>query len=403
MIFEGEDIRAERVAELAQFGTFLGGLKFVCLKEPVVDDKKNILVAAGRSLREGILNALYEREKGSPFNLTIEKNQQLKDAVQGKVIREIEDRISLSNFSFPAYMIHTREVDVPRLVRGSLNNTAIFNYLCSLMYNNRPILGHLIEVALTSVGLLADSMIPGMKSTDFLHVFMAGLMHDAHIVDLQDWFHKENFEGDTDNGHDGASASKISQWQIPEHLPDMIRDHNRLRKIYAHTTRSAKERWYTDVSELCGAIINMVEYFTFLRRKLTTDRDDSEEKKDEFGEILYQMSYQTEQGFFPKPLIVSFERHFQKYEKFFRYGENIAAIEAKCKFKHHAMAYPKPRSTQVLCKDHTQECPFRLSSNPINIINTENKVGSRFKTQLAPGWYDKCQLTDDLPTPPFTI
>lgn len=402
MIFKADLIKAERVSELTQFGEFLGGLRYVYLKDPILDSKGNVLVAASRPLSEKILNALYDREPGASFNLQIEITELIQKTIQSKLIKEIQDRISLASFSFPAYLVHTREVDIPRLVRSTLTNPAMFAYITEILYNHRPILGHLIEVALSSVGILADSLIPGIRSVDYLHIFMAGFLHDAEIVKSQDWFLKESFESENFERHDEKSAGIVAELSVPESIPDIIRFHNRLRKDYDHTSYSVQEKWYSDITELLAAILNIVEYFTFLRQQFLGSANASD-KKDEFSEILYQLSYQTENGFFPKPLMLSFERHFNKYEKFFRYGQSISALEQKCKFKENALAYPKPRSTQVLCKDHTVDCPWQLLANPLNIVHNENTVGSRFLSPLSPGWYSKCKLNEELPNPPFKI
>ena len=76
-------------------------------------------------------------------------------------------------------------------------------------------------------------------------------------------------------------------------------------------------------------------------------------------------------------------------------NNKIAQIENQCLHPPSAWAYPKPKASQVLCKNNHHTCPHYVSGWNISVISTQEAIGY-IGTNLRPGSYPKCRLEKDL-------
>lgn len=403
MTFTDNDFQATRVPQLIAFGNFLGRIEHLTLRDEVKDENDNILIQAKRPLRLNMLNSLMEKRPNEHFEFVIEKSDNLKSIIANKIVNQINNKMSLKDFSFSGYLLNHHNVDVGRVVRGALNNDFFYIYLTSVMFNEKRILNHLFEVALGCVGIMAALDIKDLGYKQFIRIFQAGILHDYSIDSNHDYEGCESF--DEPDSHDERSADELMKKEIPAEIAQIIRTHNRFHTKYSHIEEGAKDGWYTDFDDLSAAILNLMEYHTYVKHvvRRNVEQSESKENEDETAQIIYRLGLDTEKGHFARPLVRIFRRYYNDYNKVFQYGQTIGKIEAACLFEKYALAYPKPRATQVLCKSRMIDCKLRQSTNQINVLQSGASAGGKFGSPLDAGWYDKCQLSKKLPEPPSQL
>ncbi len=399
--FGDDRITIDTILDLVRFGAAMGGLANISLEQAIQDEKKNILIAAKRPLRENLLAALEEREQAGKFMFLIENSALLRSQVGKNISLEIQKKLTLSDFSFPAWLLNKTKVDIYQVLRASLNNDFFFITVVRIILESSTIFPHLLETALLATGLYAEVLGERAAPAGLNTIFMAAFLHDYSLISLANWSEKDIFPSD---GHDIESAALLSGKKLPEGVSRIIRDSNKLNERYRDMEKGANDRnWFADTEELGAAILNITEYFLYCKRTGKVAEISESAADNEMAEIMYHLGLQTQHGAFPFPLLKVFQRHYEKYRRFFEYGQKIATIEQSCKFEKYALAYPKPRATQVLCRDHHLDCVWRQHSNRITVVQSVNKVVTRYGIILTPGEYDKCRLSDELPDPPFEV
>ncbi len=402
MLYEDGLLVAESIADLVAFADKMGGLEKLAFKEPILDDKKKVLVQSGRALSPSVVNQLGAREKQLQLSLVLANTGELRTIVGQRLGNEIQKRLS-SEASLTTSLLKQKNFDIFTVMRAALSNDSFFTIVCRMLNEEPAIFGHLIDVAMLAVGLYAEARLGQAQQGELSAIFQAGMLHDYELLTSSLWQDRDSFPAEDE--HDRRSYALLAPKNLPQGVAEMIKTSNQLEAKFTHT-KDAKinDRWYNNTVELGGAVINLCEFFfTALREYNTKDTGHENEGKSEMQEILYLLAYQASMGFFPRPLVFIFERHFEKYAKIFAYADTIAKLEKSCKYQILALAYPKPRSVQVICRDQNPPCPLRISTSPLNIIQNLNKSVTRTGKVLKPGWYFKCKLSDELPYPPFDL
>ena len=394
MEFVNKTFYTDKVSELNSFGSFLGNLQYLSLDAELKDKKGNILVQPKRPLTAQIVKALSSREDDNEFKFYLDNSKSFNEALVARIVKEINQHISLADFSYASFLLDKQRINTSRVATLALGNDFFKGFITMLLYEHKPIANHLFEVALTSVGLMANLKPNTFSNGELAKIFIAGILHDYSISQTVMWEEKDIFSSENPNQHDVESASQVSNQKIDEDIPEIIKYNNHLRNNYQGVAKGGS--WFNDPVELMSVIINIVEYYTYVRRDVMKRGG----VEDPMSVVMYEISLEAEKGFFPKPLIGLFEGYFSKYAEFFKYGEGIGAVENKCPHGPYALAYPKPKSTQVLCKNSEVPCPHRYSGKQLNVVRSENDMTGRYGEHLYPGWYDKCDFSEQLPAPP---
>lgn len=111
--------------------------------------------------------------------------------------------------------------------------------------------------------------------------------------------------------------------------------------------------------------------------------------------LLVMFCYNVEKGIFDKGISNPMIDRFREYEKIVARTRKIAELENRCIHLPSAWAYPKPKATQILCKNKVLECPNYVSGWDINVVTAQEAVGY-VGTALKPGAYPKCKLEKEL-------
>lgn len=396
MMFSDGHFQTTSIADLTRFARFLERYDTISLKNEIKSRNGQILVMAERPLTENFIKSLLTRNDIQEDTFIFVNTENFKASIINKIIKEFEKRLDMSDYSFASFLLKQQEFDIRRVVRGSFSNSFFFGFLTTIIMEKKAITDHLIEVALTSIGLLLNSKIEQLKYSDLIKLFQAAILHDFTITDKISWEKEDTFE--TKVEHDRESAMAVSDKELSPDIPEIILSNNKLQPFYREAT---DVKWYKNLTEIMSVTLNLVEYYTYLKRNSDNTKPASGEKRDEMSMVLYQLSLITEKGYFPSILLSHFEKFFNKYEHFFQYGKAIGKVEAMCIFEKYAYAYPKPKSTQLLCKNSSFPCEHRFYSQPLKVVQDHSSV--RFIEKLYLGWYDKCLFNKFLPEPPENI
>ena len=389
MNFVDGHFQTEKITDLTNFARFLERYDILILKKEIKAKNGNVLVQAERTLTEKFLKSLLTRDDIEIDTYIVKNTENLKGAIVSRIAKEMESKMDLAEFSFCAYLLNKKTVDIRRIIRAALNFPFFVGYVADLLLNDKAIKEHLIEVALTSVGLV-NALTQDIAYSDLMKLFIAAFLHDYTLTDERLWEPMDSF---TDyNEHDKKSAMALSDKELPPEVSELILINNKLKIAYQG---NYNETWYNDNKELMGTVLNLAEYFTFLKREAKAEHKEG----DETPTVVYQLSLCTEKGYFPRNLISLFEKHYSQYNQYFQYGRAIGNVESKCLLTDLAKAYPKPKSTQLLCYDSSKPCKHRIYSQPLKVV-TDNIGKGKIFEYISTGWYDKCDFVHDLPTPP---
>jgi len=382
--FENNIIKTENISEIQQITKFLERADIISFQNEIKSKNGNILVQADRPLTENFLKNLLLRTDiaNDCFNIKITDN--LKAALTNAISKQFSTRMDLSDYSFCAYLINKKDIDFTRIIKTSLNNEPFFALVTNIFLSHYPIIDHLIEVTLMGLGLLNNIKNISLENIDLSRYFQAGMLHDYSLMEKANWETEDSFTENTE--HDKDSAIQLSGKNLPKEIAEIILTHNKL-----ITQDIDEDKWHSNKTELLSIILRLCEYFTFINR--TSKKEDGD-----LTEIIYKISFVAEKGNFPNSLINMFSEFFHKYTPIFNYGKKIASVENMCVHENLAYAYPKPKSTQLLCINNNIPCEHRLSSQPLKIVSDTN-IHNDLKT-LKSGWYYKCLFSDQLPVPP---
>ena len=393
MQFSNDNIFTTKISDIISFGSFIGKYEAISLQQDIKDKNGNILISAKRPLRESTLKSLLNKELASSYEISLVISKELRDALADKVSKEFRRIISLSDFSFPAFLFEKKNINMHRIIRVTMRNRFFMNFLTKILYENKKIKIHLLEVCAISTGLMASLKGSDYRYAHFMRLFQAAILHDYAISELPNWDEEEAFEGKSK--HDMESANKISGNELSSDISEIILKNNHLNQEYSNDDLSTEDSWFNNPVKLSSAILNLAEYYTYAKRLIGAQNN-----KDEMGLVMYQIGVHTEKGYFPRQLVKILETYFRKYAVFFEYGKQIGALQNQCIHKKFALAYPKPKATQILCKNNSVPCKLRLYGQPLMVVSAEGDTWARLGEQIRPGWHDKCNLSVKLPTPP---
>ncbi len=398
MEFLDDAITTNDIHDIFRLATVLGSMEILELRESIKDDNDKVLLQSKRPLKTNLLEALDDKYKGKKFNFVIELTESIRLALLGLLRKDIEKKLGMFDYSFAGYLFKKSKLDMARVVKRALSKNYFVTYLISLLYGQRKIWEHLMEVALTSVGLLASVGDDDVDYSDYGVMFQAGMMHDFSISQMANWEELDSFEG-TVAEHDKESGAKIAGKDLHPAIKEIIENHSHLRVRFLDENDAKITRWYQSKTDIMSTILHVVEYFIWFNKEMPAGGEGDGVS----GSVLYQMGLLTEKGNFPYGLMRFFKLFYSKYAEVFEYGQEIGKIENACVHKLYALAYPKPKATQILCRDNLRECPNRIHSQRINIVTSVDEENNRFGSELKKGWYDKCSLSSTLPHPPESL
>ncbi|MFX3542523.1 hypothetical protein V6Z70_17995, partial [Leptospira borgpetersenii] len=92
-------------------------------------------------------------------------------------------------------------------------------------------------------------------------------------------------------------------------------------------------------------------------------------------ELVYYIAYNTSKKYFDELLANPLVSTFKEFEVNVKRLRKIAEVEMKCVYPPSAWAYPKPKSSQVLCKNKVWGCPNIVMGWDIHVITAQEAFG----------------------------
>lgn len=407
MEFVNERFVLKSAAELLVFGKFLNSYAALSLFHEVKDNKGNIFLQAHRSLSEKIILALSAKEKDlaeQPI-YELEMSAAMRDIILSMLMRRINQKLTHIRYAFMDKTFGKYDVPLQKIVRTALGNNFFMSFITLLFYKKQSNIEHLIEVALYSLVLLLE-VIEIKQEGNFgllVTMFQASFLHDVGIT-KDDWKQEDDFKQISE--HNQITLDDIPDAKLYAKLEPIINNHNALHAMYSTNTKD--KSWMMDDTKMLAAILNLVEYFAYTRRHAEAKEEEQKNNPQEqqpaenntATQVFYEISYNAQKGVFPPMLVSIMETHYRKYSEIFSYARTIAQLENSCLHKNLAVAYPKPKVSQMLCKDNSVYCEMRLVTQPINIVHSSVGANFRLGVPLAKGWYNKCKLEKYIPQPP---
>lgn len=136
--------------------------------------------------------------------------------------------------------------------------------------------------------------------------------------------------------------------------------------------------------------IKFSRYIFYLYQKI-------EDREHLYEEVSFRVAYTSKLGFFDYHLLKPVIKRFRDLELEMRNLMLVAGIERKCLYPPSAWAYPKPRATQIICRDRVVNCPYIKLGWDLFVVKEQEPYGW-IGTSLKEGRYFKCKLEDLLPT-----
>lgn len=391
----------------------------VKLSEPIVDNSGNVLFKENLFLKESILNRLEEMEgQFKPiFKVIITEDilKRLRVSLSKRFLKILEDP---GNDFLRELYEETRHRYKDYIRSAFYGNRSLVLTFFKISKENRPFFYHAGTLGLLSLGI----MIQRAYRVRFINrnAFLSGLLADLPLSGGTIW--KNYPEGEQEKKALARKGAELARrFKMPEEICEAIQNHPFLESqpslIPAELPAGLDDLNDEEFDELIGGesegeeagemnyptmdpaqsgpaatliteCLKIARYVVFSTAKI--------ERKEHFAEeLVYNVAYNAARGYFHKELINPLIKRFRAYEETARKVMRVAEIEQHCLFPPSAWAYPKPRASQILCKNHIMDCPKIVMGWDIHVVSTQDALGW-IGAPLKAGEYSKCSLEDEL-------
>lgn len=406
------DITADSINfhELGEFKHFLEEMDLIGsaqLEEPILDNSGNVLIKEGVNVKPSAISRL-EQMAGHyqpKFKITVGKD--LIRAISAYLTPIIIKRLKAPRNDFILYLFEQTPLRYRSYIDAALRTHA---QVLLLLYKTSRLtpdfFNHVCDLGLLSMGLAMTA--EAHERFIFRFSFLSGIMADMALKDSDDWkdididFQKRkrlnarsaDFAADYDLAEEMLDA-------IANHALDFNRPHYETFKLSesAESTEETEDQVVDEEPHISAAqrdmnrallteVLRLARYIYETSRRISDAEHFAEE-------LVYMIAYNGEKGYFHPSLIRPIIRVYRQFEEGARRMIRIAGIEKKCLYPSSAHAYPKPKATQIICRDHVMECPHIVHGWDINIVHPQVAYGWIGETLPASN-YSKCELQKEL-------
>lgn len=421
MNIASDTIGFDNILEFSNFVHNLNLAGYIMLKEPLYDKNKNILIKDNITVTPNILNKLFSM--GDLNNQTIHiliSNDLVKKInlfLTDKILEILEDPNSL----FISHLYDNTPHNYKSYIANSLRYKKLSMALYQIYLNQKPLFNHLASLGLLSLGTIMRKNL----RIRMIHrySFLAGIAADLGLASGSSW--KLVIEDDLSRKKSIENCADYAEaLRLPTGISAAIRNHfvsikrplvkkedDIIRNIEAK--HSAEELSEDEKKDLIGDIMagplyddnapeeldeetQIIVCETLKIARFIHDITKTAMESDNFAEeLVYMLAYNAAHGYFYEELVKPILKKFKDFEKIAKVLIEIAYVERKCQFPPSAWAYPKPRSTQILCRNSIQGCPKIEKGWDIHVISPHDAFG-RLGDSLPAGNYPKCRLEEEL-------
>ncbi|MBM9579082.1 hypothetical protein JWG45_18195 [Leptospira sp. 201903070] len=390
---------------------------------PIEDNSGNVLVKEEVQVKESALTRLRDIKGQYNPKFDVKLNKELLEQIQNILAIKVVDQLKTSDMKFLKFMYENSIYNYKGIIRNSLHSKKTVLTLLKAYNQNANFFKYISELGLLSLGIV---MIPDTMKFRLLrrYAFTAGILMDIPRInvdrytklpsedsekvrvakacsdilqklDLQDFIYPSIANhvplGMTDNPDKPISIEKTGQSESPDErfLDDILSNDGESDSNQSSNREDAiPEKAHDFFQSLLTDTLKLARYISNVSHN-ASDKDYVME------ELVYYIAYNTSRKYFDELLANPLVSIFKEFETNVKRLRKIAEVEMKCMYPPSAWAYPKPKSSQVLCKNKVWDCPNIVMGWDIHVITAQEAFGW-VGTSLPIDNYPKCKLEEEL-------
>ncbi|MCG6166351.1 hypothetical protein LFX25_00605 [Leptospira sp. FAT2] len=390
---------------------------------PIEDNSGNVLVKEEVQVKESALARLKDIKGQYTPKFEVKLNKELVEQIQNILAIKIVNQLKTSEMKFLKFMYENTTYNYKGIIRNSLLSKKIVLALLKVYNQNINFFRYISELGLLTLGIV---MIPDTMKFRLLrrYAFTAGILMDIPRINA-DRFTKLPAE-DSEKVRVAHKCSDILQKldlvefsysAISNHMPlGMMDNPDKPISIDKSGQENPDEAFFDDIISNDGEsdskendksredAIPEKSYDFFqalltdalkLARYIANVSHNAADKDYVMEELVYYIAYNTSKKYFDELLANPLVSIFKEFEVNVKRMRKIAEVEMKCVYPPSAWAYPKPKSSQVLCKNKVWGCPNIVMGWDIHVITAQEAFGW-VGTSLPIDNYPKCKLEEEL-------
>ncbi|TGK11782.1 hypothetical protein EHO60_05680 [Leptospira fletcheri] len=415
-------IEFESIEDLLFFVRDYGTGNMLRFLNPISDNSGNVLVKEEVQVKESALTRLKEIKGQYTPEFKVKLTKELTGQIQDKISEKIVFQLKQTDKKFLKFVYEENTFNYKGIIRNSLSNKKHLLALFKVYQVNGPFFKHICELGLLSLGVV---LIPDALKYKMLrrYSFLGGIFMDIVRVNSEHW--NRPFPEDSEKTRIAKLCANFMQkLDLPEfvcsaasnHVPLGLQDNS------DPSTYSAKkldkeqpdETFFSDLllddgesdsssdeEEEEGAdksedvLRELLTDSMKIARYIHTVSSFSADKDYVMEELVYYLAYNTTRGYFNEVLANPLVNLFKRFEDNVKRMRKLAEIEMQCLHPPAAWAYPKPKASQVLCKNKVWDCPNIVRGWDIHVISAQEAFGW-VGSSLPADHYPKCKLEEDL-------
>ncbi|MDV6234131.1 hypothetical protein CH379_000600 [Leptospira ellisii] len=390
---------------------------------PIEDNSGNVLVKEEVQVKESALARLKDIKGQYNPKFDVKLNKELLEQIRNILALKIVDQLKISDMKFLKFMYENSIYNYKGIIRNSLLSKKVVLTLLKVYNQNINFFKYISELGLLTLGIV---MIPDTMKFRLLrrYAFTAGLLMDIPRIgtdrftqlpsedaekvrvakkcsdilqklDLQEFMYSSIANhiplGMTENPEKPISMEKGNGVEIvgETFLEDIISNDGESDSNSEIVQEDAiAEKSHDFFQALLTDALKLARYIANVSHN-ASDKDYVME------ELVYYIAYNTSRKYFDELLANPLVSIFKEFEGNVKRLRKIAEVEMKCVFPPSAWAYPKPKSSQVLCKNKVWSCPNIVMGWDIHVITAQEAFGW-VGTSLPVDNYPKCKLEEEL-------
>ncbi|WP_078128046.1 hypothetical protein [Leptospira alexanderi] len=390
---------------------------------PIEDNSGNVLVKEEVQIKESTLARLKDIKGQYTPKFDVKLNKELVEQIQNILSVKIVDQLKDTDMRFLKFMYENAVYNYKGIIRNSLLSKKTVLTLLKVYKQNLNFFKYISELGLLTLGIV---MIPDTMKFRLLrrYAFTAGILMDVPRIGV-DRFIKLPFD-DNEKVRIAHKCSDVLQkldligftyGAISSHMPlGMMDNPEKLISIdKGGESESIDETFLDDIVSNDGEsdskedrskedAIPEKSFDLFqalltdalkLARYIANVSHNASDKDYVMEELVYYIAYNTSKKYFDELLANPLVSTFKEFEVNVKRLRKIAEVEMKCVYPPSAWAYPKPKSSQVLCKNKVWDCPNIVMGWDIHVITAQEAFGW-VGTSLPIDNYPKCKLEEEL-------
>ncbi|TGK37986.1 hypothetical protein [Leptospira andrefontaineae] len=393
----------------------------------IEDNSGNILVKEEVQVKESALTRLKEIKGQYNPEFKIKLTKELIGQIQDKMAEKIVLQLKNTDKKFLKFMYEENKFNFKGIIRNGINNKKHLLALFKVYETNPHFFKHICELGLLALGIV---LIPDALKYKMLrrYSFLGGIFMDIARVTGDQW--NKPFPDDTEKTRIAKQCANFMQkLDLPEfvcsaasnHVPLGLQDNvdvtaagpkkaereNPDETFFAEMMVDDGESDSTPDDEEDAGLPDKSED---LLRELLTDSlkiaryihtvsSFTHDKEYVMEELVYFLAYNTSRGYFNEVLANPLVNLFKQFEENVKRMRKLAEVEMQCLHPPAAWAYPKPKASQVLCKNKVWDCPNIVQGWDIHVISSQEAFGW-VGSSLSADHYPKCKLEEELDSLP---